>query len=130
MSRYLLDTHTFIWFADNDPRLSEVARKIIENPRNSVFFSVASIWESSIKVGLQKARLDPNPIQFYEEQRTKNNFLLLSIEPRHLGPISTMPHHHRDPFDRLLIAQSIVENIPLISRDPAFDAYEGLQRIW
>jgi PIN domain nuclease of toxin-antitoxin system len=128
--RSLLDTHTFLWFGDNDPRLSRTARQLIEDPHNAVLFSVVSVWESSIQVSIGKAKLDPDPIRFYEEHSERNSFTLLSIELRHLAPISILPAHHGDPFDRLLIAQALVEGIPIISRDPAFDAYDGLVRIW
>ncbi len=130
MSRLLVDTHTFIWFVYDDPKLSPTARQALEDPSNQVLFSAASVWESSIKAGLRKLELFPNPVDFFRLQAEKSGFQFLSLELQHLEPISLLPQHHSDPFDRLLIAQALVENAPIVSRDAVFDAYNGLVRIW
>lgn len=130
MTRLLVDSHTFLWFVNDDPRLSKVAQGLIENPDAEVLFSPASVWELSIKVRLGRLNLRPTVVEFFKEQARRNDFTLLPIELRHLAPIATMPLHHGDPFDRLLIAQAIVEGVPLVSGDAAFDAYEGLRRLW
>ena len=130
MRRLLLDTHSFLWFVNDDPKLSVFARTLIEDPANEILFSPVSVWELSIKAGLGRLALEPNPVAFFEIHAEKNDFTLLPIELRHLAPISTLPPHHRDPFDRLLIAQAMVEKIPLVSGDGAFDGYGGLVRLW
>jgi PIN domain nuclease of toxin-antitoxin system len=130
VTRILLDTPTFLWFVDDDQRLSRSARDLIEDPETEVLYSVVSVWESAIKVQLGRSSLLPNPVDFFEEEAARNSFSLLPIELSHLAPIATLPLHHRDPFDRLLISQALVEGIPLVSKDAAFDAYEGLTRLW
>ena len=130
MTRLLLDSHSFLWFVNDDPRLSRMARALIEDPNSQVLFSPASVWEMSIKAGLGRLDLRPTPVEFFEAQSLENDFTLLPIELRHLAPIATLPLHHRDPFDRLLIAQGLVKDVPLVSSDSAFDAYEGLTRLW
>ncbi len=127
--RLLLDTHAFLWFVLDDPKLSDPARRLIEEPTNAVEVSPASYWEIAIKIGLKKYSL-PEPYQeFMEEQIADNDLRILPIEPRHTALLTTMPHHHRDPFDRLLVAQALAEAIPLISGDARLDAY-GLARLW
>ena len=127
--RLLLDTHAFLWFLLDDPRLSATAQAVVEDPLNNVEVSPASYWEISIKIGLRKYAL-PEPYQaFMERQIAENDFRILPIEPKHTALLTTMPLHHKDPFDRLLVAQATVEGIPLISADPLLDAY-GIRRIW
>ena len=127
--RLLLDTHTFLWFLLDDPRLSPTASATIVDPLNDVEISPASYWEIAIKIGLRKYAL-PEPYQtFMEREIADNDFRILPIEPRHTALLTTMPLHHRDPFDRLLIAQSITEGIPIVSGDLAFDSYP-VQRLW
>ncbi|MGD0899149.1 MAG: type II toxin-antitoxin system VapC family toxin [Thermoguttaceae bacterium] len=127
--RLLLDTHAFLWFILEDSRLSATARALIEDPANDVEVSPASYWEIAIKIGLRKYAL-PQPYQlFMESQISANGFRILHIEPKHASLVTTMPFHHRDPFDRLLVAQATVEGIPIISSDEQLDAY-GVQRLW
>jgi PIN domain nuclease of toxin-antitoxin system len=127
--RLLLDTHAFLWFILDDPQLSPTARVIIEDPANDVEISPASYWEIAIKIGLRKYAL-PRPYQeFIESQISVNDFRILHIEPKHTSLITTMPLHHKDPFDRLLVAQAITEGIAIISVDERLDAY-GVQRVW
>jgi PIN domain nuclease of toxin-antitoxin system len=125
----LLDTHAFLWFLNNDPQLSAAAKSLIEDPNNRKFVSIATCWEIAIKVGLRKLDLGEPATTFLPRELAANHFDLLGIELRHATFIETLPLHHRDPFDRLLIAQSMIEAIPVISVDAAFDAY-GASRLW
>ncbi len=126
--RLLLDTHTFLWFVLNDLLLSAAARQQIEDA-DSVFLSIASIWELAIKTSTGKITLTPPLEQFIPKQLKLASIDLLPIEVKHLVTVSQMPFHHRDPFDRLIIAQSIRENMAVVSVDKAFDAY-GVTRVW
>jgi PIN domain nuclease of toxin-antitoxin system len=127
--RLLLDTHAFLWFVLDDPRLSAEAKSAIENPNNEIEFSPASYWEIAIKIALRNYTL-PEPYgPFMERQIEINQIRILPIGLRHTGLLTTMHHHHKDPFDRLLVAQSLVEAIPIISNDPRLDAY-GVTRLW
>jgi len=127
----LLDTHSLIWFALNDPRLSATARALIEDPDNDVMISPASLWEVAIKVSIGKLPLNRPYQNFIDECLKPGMFKLLAIEPSHMTRLATLPFPpgHKDPFDRLLIAQAIVEGIPIIGADAAFDAYP-VRRIW
>lgn len=127
--RVLLDTQAFLWFILDDPRLTTPATALIADPANEVEISPASYWEIAIKIRLKKYAL-PQPYQaFMESQIAANNFRVLHIEPKHTALLTTMDLHHKDPFDRLLIAQAIAEQIPVVSSDPQFDAYP-VQRLW
>ncbi len=127
--RLLLDTHSFLWFILDDPRLSDSAKTLIETPTNAIEISPASYWEIAIKIRLGKYTL-PQPFQgFMETQIADNDFRVLAIEPRHVAPLTTMPLHHRDPFDRLIVAQALVEDVPIVSIDSQLDAY-GIKRLW
>jgi PIN domain nuclease of toxin-antitoxin system len=127
--RLLLDTHVLLWYLLNDPQLTLTALDLIKDPHNEILVSPGSYWEIAIKIGLGKYVL-PEPLDvFMEREITANDFRILHIEPKHAAILTTLPHHHRDPFDRLLIAQAIVEQIPIISADPLFDAYP-VQRLW
>lgn len=122
--KLLLDTHTFLWFVNDNPKLSNHLKDLIEDTNNVSYLSVASLWEMSIKFNLGKLTLDPNYEEFVEREVTTSTIQLLNIELSHLRINATLPFHHRDPFDRLIIAQSIAENIPIVSVDSAFDKYE------
>ncbi len=126
--KYLLDTHTFLWFIEDSTLLKKTAKTILESDHD-LLLSVASIWEIAIKVNLGKLQLAASFDPFIPEQIAINDLEILSIQIAHLNLISSLPLHHRDPFDRLLIAQAITEQIPVISRDTAFDAYQ-VTRIW
>jgi len=126
--KLLLDTHSFIWFINGDPRFSARARQLIEDIGNVRFLSVASLWEIAIKMSIGKLNLAQD-INGLAAQLDENNITLLPISTSHLAVVATMPLHHRDPFDRLLIAQAQVEGMAVVGADPAFDAY-GVQRLW
>ena len=125
----LLDTHAFLWFVANDPRLSSQAQSLIQVPDNRRLLSMASLWEMAIKVSLGKLTLAQPFGQFIPRQLQLNQIELLAIELPHLAAVAAMPFHHRDPFDRLMAAQCQVEGLPIVSADPAFDAY-SIRRVW
>jgi PIN domain nuclease of toxin-antitoxin system len=127
--RVLLDTHTFIWFIVDNPALGPQATRLIEDPDNEVLVSMATPWEIAIKMSLGKLKMEATFDQLFPSQLQINNITLLPIEVTHLAQVVTLPWHHRDPFDRLMIAQSMVENLPILSRDPAFDDY-AVERFW
>jgi PIN domain nuclease of toxin-antitoxin system len=126
--RCLLDSHTFLWFLHGDKRLGEEALRTISNIENEVLLSVASLWELAIKLSLNKLELD-RPFSDLARQLIVNELGFLGMEFKHLLPLTILPFHHRDPFDRLLIAQAISEGIPILTADPAFRDYP-VQIIW
>lgn len=121
--RVLLDTHAFLWFVLGDAQLSRTARRHIEDPGNEKLISPASYWEIAIKISLKRYTLSQPYETFMQQGITDNGFLILAIEPQHTAVLTSLPFHHRDPFDRLIIAQAMVEQIPVISGDAAFAAY-------
>lgn len=125
----LLDTHTFLWFCQDDPSLSAAAKTLIENPANRKLVSLASCWEIAIKAGLGKLHLGEPSSTYIPNALARTGFELLPIALAHATAVETLPLHHRDPFDRLLIAQAIIEGIPVVSIDADLDAY-GVKRIW
>lgn len=127
--RLLLDTHTFLWFLLDDPQLSPTARGLIVDPTNDPEVSRATYWEIAIKISLGKYELPEPDDVFIEREMATNDFRILPIEPKHTAGLVTMPFHHRDPFDRLMIAQATVEGIPILSVDSVFDAYP-ITRLW
>jgi PIN domain nuclease of toxin-antitoxin system len=127
--RLLLDTHTFLWWINNDPQLSDSARVAISSERNECFLSVASCWELAIKASIGKIRLTKPVERFIPEELAANDFQLLSIDFRHVAKVETLPFHHRDPFDRLLVAQVLTEKITIISADAMLSEY-GVKRLW
>lgn len=127
--RLLLDTHAFLWFVTDDPNLSAPARTTIANPSNDVLVSPASFWEIAIKVSLGKYQLSAPFETFVTQGIEGNEFEILPILPRHAAALTSLPFHHKDPFDRLIIAQALVEQIPVISGDAAFHDY-AISIIW
>ena len=126
--RILIDTHIFPWFINNDLQLSLTAKILLESDVE-LLLSVVSLWEIAIKVSTGKMTL-PKPFEiFIPEQLQQNDISVLPIETNHLTYVTTLPFHHRDPFDRLLITQSIVEGIPIVSVDSAFDPYKIDRRV-
>ncbi|HEX2076384.1 MAG TPA: type II toxin-antitoxin system VapC family toxin [Longimicrobium sp.] len=127
--RALLDTHAFLWFISGDRRLSDVARNRIEAHDSEVLLSIASIWEIAVKAGLGKLPL-PSPVRsFVPQQMLENRIGLLPVALDHALEVASLPHHHRDPFDRMLVVQARMEEMPIISADPALDRY-GVDRVW
>ena len=127
--RVLLDTHAFLWWITDDPQLSGHARDIVGDGRNEAFFSAASAWEIAIKAAMGRLGLPDDAEEFIAAEVTRNGFSVLPVHLTHALRVYALPAHHRDPFDRLLVAQSRVENLPLLSRDPHLAAY-GVEVVW
>jgi PIN domain nuclease of toxin-antitoxin system len=127
--RALLDTHTFLWWVTNQPQLSPDVRAILSDRNHQIFFSVASGWEITIKAQLGRLEL-PNQLEYFiANQLAINSFQVLPIELKHALQIYHLPNHHKDPFDRILVAQSQVEDLPLLSVDKKISQYE-IRMIW
>jgi PIN domain nuclease of toxin-antitoxin system len=122
--KYLLDTHAFLWFVSDDGRLSSKAGAIIKNSKNEVFFSAVSAWELSIKIKLGRLTIEEELGPFIIKQLSENNFSTLSITLFHSIYTLKLADIHKDPFDRMLIAQSQVEDMPLISKDKNIKKYK------
>ncbi|MCP4361772.1 MAG: type II toxin-antitoxin system VapC family toxin [Chloroflexi bacterium] len=116
----LLDTHAFLWAIDDNPKLSQRARAAIVDGNNVVFVSAATAWEISIKKGIGKLKV---PQGDYLEELRLHRFTPLNITTEHALAIDGLPHHHKDPFDRMLVAQAKVENLTLVTHDPKLKAY-------
>lgn len=125
----LLDTHTFLWFIDDDPRLSPLAVQRIEDADSRVVVSVVTAWEIVIKIRTGKLTLDRPFADVWEESITANNLEVLDVTTEHVLALESIPLHHRDPFDRMLVSQAITEKLQLVSADSALDPYP-IQRIW
>lgn len=126
--KLLLDTQAFLWFLLDDVRLSARAKTAIEQAE-VLYLSPASHWEVAIKIALGKYALPEPFAQFMERELASNNMTILPIEISHTSQLTTLPFHHRDPFDRLIIAQALAEDLQVVSIDSQFDAYE-VKRIW
>jgi PIN domain nuclease of toxin-antitoxin system len=126
--KLLLDTHAFLWFIEDNPRLSVEAKALLESDVE-LLISAASLWEIAIKASLGKLTLAQPYDTFIPQQLEQNMIEILPIELAHLAIVSALPFYHRDPFDRLLIAQAMAERLPLVSADAAFDAY-AVERRW
>jgi PIN domain nuclease of toxin-antitoxin system len=127
--KLLLDTHAFLWWVDGGGKLSRKARSAIASARNECFLSVASAWEIAIKVSLGTLRIEGALDRFVPEQMAANGFQPLAIDLRHTARVAILPFHHRDPFDRLLVAQALEEELRIVTADPVFQKY-GLARTW
>ena len=127
--KVLLDTHAFLWLISGDDRLSETAQKTFLNPGNILFFSAASLWEICIKMSLGKLSLKSGWLKTIEDEMKINAIQWLSIEMTHCVKLINLPFHHRDPFDRMLVAQAIVDDMQLLSRDTRLSSYE-IKCIW
>jgi PIN domain nuclease of toxin-antitoxin system len=126
--QYLIDTHTFIWFVNGDDSLSAKSKKIIANTDNKCYLSIASVWEIAIKISLKKLSLKSS-FDKLSEILSENEIELLPVSLQHIQQLINLPFHHRDPFDRIIIAQSKVEKLVLISKDEAFADYD-IKTIW
>jgi len=121
--RALLDTHVFLWWITADPQMSPLAREIISNGENELFFSAASGWEIAIKAKLGKLRLTGDICSLIVDQLAINNFTALPVQMYHALHVYNLPDYHRDPFDRLLIAQAQTEGLPILTADPQIARY-------
>lgn len=120
---YLLDTHTFIWWDSNAAELSSTAFKLLRDKNNSFWLSIASLWEMQIKLQTGKLKLRMPLRELVEHQQRTNHIQLLTMQMSHVLALDSLPLHHRDPFDRILIAQAQIESLTLISHDPIISEY-------
>jgi PIN domain nuclease of toxin-antitoxin system len=121
--KLLLDTHTFIWWDSEPDKLSPPALAACQDRANTLLLSVASVWEMQIKIQLGKLKLNLPLAEVIESQRKTNNIEILPVMLAHVFALQNLPMHHKDPFDRILIAQANVENVSVVSNDPLFAQY-------
>ena len=126
--RLLLDTHAFLWFATGDRRLSQPARKAIESRGAEVYVSAASVWEMAIKASLGHLTL-PAPVSSYIAEKIDEGYRLLPVTWAQAADVERLPFHHRDPFDRLVVAQALAEKCPVVTHDRVFRKY-GVDVVW
>ena len=127
--KLLLDTHAFLWWVGATRDLSRRARSAVGSGRNECFVSIASGWEIAIKVSLGTLKIEGALDRFLPEQLAANGFQPLPIDLKHCARVATLPFHHRDPFDRLLVAQALEEELAIVTADPVFAKY-GVKRVW
>jgi PIN domain nuclease of toxin-antitoxin system len=127
--RLLLDTHAFLWWVEDNPRLSRKAGAAVVERGNDCYLSLASSWEMAIKISLGKLKLKGSLERFIPDQLAANGFRELPIDFGHVTRVSRLPFHHRDPFDRLLVAQALEEELTIVSANRVFGAYR-VKRIW
>ena len=127
--RALLDTHALLWWLSDDPALTRTARKVIAETKNTLLVSAASAWEIATKVRLGKLPTGADLASDFSGQIQREGFELLAISAEHGIRAGLLPGPHKDPFDRMLIAQSQAENVPIISNEAVFEGY-GVRRVW
>ena len=127
--KLLLDTHAFLWAITEDARLSERARQVFLSGANQLFLSAASLWEIVIKVQIGKLPLPKRTDEYLVDQLSRNAVQTLPVQASHVLRLFKLPHHHGDPFDRLLIAQSQVEGLPILTTDPLIRKY-SVETMW
>lgn len=130
--KYIIDTHTFLWFTEGSIELSQQAKKLIADKNNQIFLSIGSLWEISIKTAIGKLEVFAD-YELIIDDVTGNDIEILPINFAHTVVQNKLPFHHRDPFDRIIASQAIVEDIDLISIDSIFDIYfngQTVRRIW
>lgn len=127
--RILLDTHAFLWWVMNDSQLSDTAQSLITDPNNNVLFSTASAWEIVIKVNIGKLTLPESPTTYIPSRLASNQFEPMSIQMNHVLQVVNLPNYHRDPFDRILIAQSQVEQTTILTIDRLIIQYP-VKTLW
>src|SRR5687767_8235465 len=127
--KVILDTHALIWYFQGNTELSAGARAAIEHDENQKYVSHASIWETAIKVSLGRLKLDPGFDEFFRQILSRRGYFLLDGLVSHYKTLVLLPHHHRDPFDRLIIAQSVHEKMAIVTRDPDFKMYD-VRLVW
>ncbi len=126
--RYLIDTQVLLWIFSDPPKLPSAVTQMIKKPQNKLLVSTVSFWEIAIKFSLGKLAL-PFPLGDLVSETASNDISLLHIKVSHTLKVADLPHHHKDPFDRLIISQAIVEGLPVISSDDKFSEYE-INRVW
>ena len=127
--KLLLDAHALLWFLADDPQLGATARAALVDPANERWLSPISLVEIALKVRLGKLPLSAPFGVVFPAQLAANRVQLYPLEPRHIEPLTTLPFHHKDPFDRLLVATVLVDKLDLVSADAVLDAY-GITRVW
>lgn len=125
---YLLDTHCFIWFSEDDNQLPASVKAVIEDPQHTIHLSIVSLWEMAIKVSLNKLKLSQS-LEGITTKIDQSRIQWLSLMPRHIYQLRNLPFHHRDPFDRTIIAQGLVEHFTIITIDSIFSDY-GVLTQW
>ena len=127
--RVLIDTHVFIWWTSDVKKLSSRVHDLLLDPSTEAILSVVSIWEMQIKLSLGKLQFRTDLSELVDDEISRNRIELLPLSLSHIYALSYLPNHHRDPFDRILIAQSMDEDLQILSIDEKFDAY-GVNRLW
>jgi len=127
--KILIDTCSFLWFIEDNPKLSSLAKNLIEDEDNEIFLSIISVWEIAIKTSIGKLSITDTLSEFIETQVKVNDIKLLNINLEDTYLVSSLPFHHKDPFDRLIISQAITGKLPIISYDSIFDSYP-VSRLW
>ena len=127
--KLLLDTHTLLWLVSDNPQLSTTGRELLVDPDNELLLSPATYWELAIKISIGKYRLADPLADYIDEAIRLYGLSILPITAKHAEAIVQLTHHHKDPFDRMLIDQAMVENVALVSADEDFDAYP-VTRLW
>jgi len=130
MMAILLDTHTFLWWSMQPEKLTPAVMQAMQDPDNRIFFSAVSSWEAQIKIGLGKLVLHENLRKIVEREIVQNNWEVMPVTLHHTWQLEQLPPLHKDPFDRLLIAQALTENLVLATRDPLICAYPDLKTLW
>ena len=121
--RFIIDTHIFLWALTDDDKLSKKARLLVEDVNHQLVISIASLWEMAVKVSIGKLEQKRTFTELIEISVRGKGIELLPIMPAHLDAVATLPLHHRDPFDRLIIAQGVAETLPILTNDKVFAAY-------
>jgi PIN domain nuclease of toxin-antitoxin system len=127
--KVLVDTHTFIWDIIADHRSSAKAKQVLRSDEHELFFSLVSLWEIAIKIKTGKLNTIGSSVAYIRDEMDAYGMSLLPIRYEHLLQLESLPHHHSDPFDRLLIAQALTESLPILSGDRAFANY-GIKLVW
>lgn len=127
--RLLLDTHTLLWMQSRSQHLSSAAHEAIASTEHEIAFSTAGFWEIGIKVSLGKLELSPGWAEDIPREMSRNGVTWLPIAPAHVAAVASLPWHHRDPFDRLMIAQALREDMAVVTRDAVFSDY-GIEVVW
>ncbi len=127
--RVLVDTHTFLWALLNDHRLSAKAKQILSSDTNELVFSLVSLWEIAIKIKTGKLNTIGSSVAYLRDEMAAYGMELLPIRYEHILQLESLPHHHNDPFDRLLIAQAATESLPILTADEKFKQYD-VKVIW
>jgi len=127
--RVLIDTHVFIWWTSDVKKLSSRVCDLLLDPSTEAILSMVSIWEMQIKLSLGKLQFRTALSELVDDEINRNRIELLPLSLSHIYALSNLPHHHRDPFDRILIAQSMDEDLQILSIDEKFDAY-GVKHLW